>query len=112
MRARIAEQLREAEALSQQAQSEGARSAAAVSEDGLVKVVVDGRGLMERVEFDPAIAHATAEELRAAVLQALHSAHEELRSTWPQVGDPRAELHDTSILDALSSWLPKRNEQP
>ncbi|HLS24624.1 MAG TPA: YbaB/EbfC family nucleoid-associated protein [Beutenbergiaceae bacterium] len=111
IRARIAKQLQEAEALSERAQSDVAQSASAVSEDGLVKVVVDGRGLLERVEFDPAMAHATADELRVSVLQALRSAHEELRSTWPQTGDPRAELNDTSILDALSSWLPKGNEQ-
>src|SRR5690625_7676213 len=84
IRARIAKQLQEAEALSERAQSDVAQSASAVSEDGLVKVVVDGRGLLERVEFDPGMAHATGGEMVVSVLREVRSGLGELRIAVPQ----------------------------
>src|SRR5690625_1790619 len=107
IRDQIAKQFEDAQALAEQATAARPAGDHADSEDGLVRVTVDGKGLLQQIRFDPRINEATAEQLRAATMEALSAAHQALRADQPDLTSARAALNDTTILDALSSWLPE-----
>ena len=107
IRDQIAKQFEEAQALAEQATAARPAGVHADSEDGLVRVTVDGKGLLQQIRFDPRINEATAEQLRAATMEALSAAHQALGADQPDLTSARAALNDTTILDALSSWLPE-----
>ena len=108
IREQIAKQFQHAQELAEEAGAARSPGARADSEDGMVTVNVDGRGLLQQIQFDPRITEITAEQLRASALEALSAAHQVLRGDQPDMAAARAALDDTTILDALTSWLPER----
>ena len=54
------------------------------SADGLVRVVIDSDGMPSRLDIDPACMRWTPAELSAAVIEALRSAHDDVRGQFTE----------------------------
>lgn len=74
------------------------------SDDGVVRVTLDGRGFLLHVDFDRAMADSSPEELSRSFLEAIGRARTEQRSANP-TGSPEAILNDDSLARAYKQLI-------
>lgn len=101
----IQQRLNQAIAASEAAEGiETAKTGTGSSEDHEVTVTVDGKGVVQAVQFDDAIRDLDAEELATATKAALAAAQEDVRPPQPSRGGLSA-LHDDSLLRQFDELL-------